>query len=96
MKSNLSTLLNGLDMYTDRGVFVGDVEDVVLDVEGERIHGIALGRINPDFAEVDDKVIVPFRWVRAIGDVVIVKHLPDKFRRVAPGEEDESDEEEQD
>lgn len=93
MRTQLSSLVEpGLKMYTDQGVYVGDVEDAVLDVDGGDIHGIALGNLNRDFANGNRKVVVPFRWVRSIGDIVIIKHLPKRFRQaVAPGEEEESE-----
>lgn len=82
MRTELSSLLNpGIEMYTDQGVFVGDVDDVVLNVDESDIYGIALDRLNPDFVEGEGRVIVPFRWVRSIGDIVIIKHLPERFRQ---------------
>lgn len=94
MKAQLSSLVEpGVKMYTDQGVYVGDVEDAVLNVDRGQLHGIALRNLNPDFAKEDEKVIVPFRWVRSIGDIVLIKHLPQKFRAaVAPEEEEEEEE----
>jgi len=94
MRTQLTSLVDpGIKMYTDQGVYVGDVEDAVLDVEEKGIHGIALRNLNRDFANGDEKVVVPFRWVRAVGDIVIIKHLPNRFREaVAPGSTEEEEE----
>lgn len=93
MRTELSSLLDpGIKMYTDQGVFVGDVEDVVLNVDESDIYGIAVSDMNPDFVEARGRVIVPFRWVRSIGDIVIIKHLPDRFREAlaTPVEQEEA------
>ncbi|MBS1262856.1 MAG: hypothetical protein MAG715_00019 [Methanonatronarchaeales archaeon] len=90
MITELSSLLDpGLKMYTDQGAYVGEVEDAVMNVDGGKLHGIALRNLNPEFADGERNVIVPFRWVRAIGDIVIIKHLPHRFGMEPAGEEEE-------
>lgn len=77
----------GLEVYTDRGKYVGRVDDVLLDVEDKRIKGLAVSNIDREFLGVDTNgVIIPYRWVVAVGDIVILKHV---FRR---GKKKSSDE----
>jgi len=75
--------LYGQDIYTDRGVYVGKIEDVNVDIKGRRISGLAVTNINPNAFDVGNKkgVIIPYRWVIAIGDIVLIKHVKRKSRR---------------
>ena len=84
MEIELSSLY-GQDMYTDRGVYVGKIEDVSVDIKEKRISGLAVRNINPYAFKVGKKkgVIIPYRWVTAIGDIVLIKHV----RRRAAEEE---------
>ncbi len=77
----------GLEVYTDRGKYVGRVDDVLLDVEDKRIKGLAVSNIDREFLGVDTNgVIIPYRWVVAVGDIVILKHV---FRRAKKKSSDE-------
>ncbi|MCW3140113.1 MAG: PRC-barrel domain-containing protein [Methanophagales archaeon] len=81
MEIELSSLY-GQDIYTDRGVYVGKIEDVNVDIKGRRISGLAVTNINPNAFDVGNKkgVIIPYRWVIAIGDIVLIKHVKRKNR----------------
>ncbi len=91
MEIELSSLY-GQDMYTDRGVYVGKIEDVSVDIKEKRISGLAVKNINPNAFDVGKHkgVVIPYRWVTAIGDIVLIKHVR---RRVAEKEEEEGERE---
>ena len=78
------TSLVGREVYSNDGVFVGEVEDLRLDMTDERVTGLALGQINRDL--FDDRlegangVLLPYRWVRAVGDVVLVNDAIEQLR----------------
>jgi len=78
------TSLVGREVYSNNGVFVGEVEDLRLDMDSERVTGLALGQINRDLFEsrVDGSqgVMIPYRWVRAVGDVVLVNDAIEQLR----------------
>jgi len=64
------------DVYTQKGIFVGRVDDAVLDPEKGVISGLALGDVNRDLFDLKSKgIVIPFRWVTAVGDIVIIRHL---------------------
>ena len=90
MDIELSSLY-GQDIYTDRGVYVGKIEDVSVDIREKRISGLAVKNINPNVFDLGKKrgVVIPYRWVTAIGDIVLIKHVR---RRVAEKEKDEEEE----
>ena len=76
------TELFGLSVYTDRAVYIGNVDDVVLDVDQKKIDSLAVGELNPEIGEVKgySGLQIPFRVVKSIGDIVIVRHIPGIFR----------------
>ncbi|MFQ3294031.1 MAG: sporulation protein YlmC with PRC-barrel domain [Halobacteriales archaeon] len=77
------TTLVGREVYSNNGLFVGEIEDVRLDVDGEVVTGLALGELNGTFFEerVGDArgVIIPYRWVRAVGDVVLINDVVERL-----------------
>ncbi|MCL7415733.1 MAG: PRC-barrel domain-containing protein [ANME-2 cluster archaeon] len=80
MRAEVSTLF-GLNVYTDKGVYVGKVNDVILDPNESRISGLAVGKINPELFDLTQKgVILPYRWVIASGDIIIIKQMIRKLR----------------
>ena len=77
------TSLVGREVYSNNGVFVGEVEDVRLDLDAQAVTGLALAELNNElFAGHVDRntgVIVPYRWVRAVGDIVLVNDVIERF-----------------
>jgi sporulation protein YlmC with PRC-barrel domain len=76
------TRLVGRDVYSNNGVFVGQIEDVQMDIEERRIAGLALGESNDELFEAngDKGVIIPYRWVSAVGDIVIIKDIIERLK----------------
>ncbi|ADB58778.1 PRC-barrel domain-containing protein [Archaeoglobus profundus] len=75
MIGEISTLL-GLKVYTDEGRYVGVVKDLVLDVENRRIKSLAISDYNKTLINSKAKgVLIPYRLVKAVGDIVIVKDV---------------------
>ncbi|WP_135828821.1 PRC-barrel domain-containing protein [Halorussus halobius] len=79
------TTLVGREVYSNSGVFVGEIEDVRLNVDAVAVTGLALGELNRElFSEVvdhDDGVLVPYRWVRAVGDVVLINDTIERLQQ---------------
>jgi sporulation protein YlmC with PRC-barrel domain len=78
------TNLVGREVYTNTGVFLGEVEDLRLDLDAQQVTGLALHQLNDElFAEERASasgVIVPYRWVQAVGDVVIVSDIVERIQ----------------
>ena len=72
----------GREVYSNNGVFVGEVEDIQLDTDERRISGLALGRVNEELFDKNKQkgVIIPYRWVSAVGDIVIIKDIIERLR----------------
>jgi len=81
MKWQISELF-GMNVYSDKAVFLGKVEDVVLDVTNKKISGLALSNVNKDVIDTKNYqgVIIPYRIVKEVGDIIIVRHIPGAFK----------------
>ncbi|WP_251328223.1 PRC-barrel domain-containing protein [Haloplanus pelagicus] len=84
------TTLVGREVYSNNGVFVGEVEDVRLDLGQESVTGLALGELSQELfagrVEAGKGVMIPYRWVRAVGDVILIN---DVVERLEDEDEDE-------
>lgn len=85
------TALVGREVYTNNGVFVGEVEDLQIDLNRRQVTGLALGRINGELfagqVERGQGVLVPYRIVRAVGDIVLVADVLERLPEQDEGEE---------
>lgn len=67
-----------LPVYTRTGTYVGHVKNVFLDIDEKRINSLLVTNTNPSLVEGSVDVAVPYRWVNAVGDIVILSNFPDK------------------
>ncbi|WP_053947522.1 PRC-barrel domain-containing protein [Halolamina sediminis] len=85
------TALVGREVYSNNGVFVGEVEDVRLDLGAEQVTGLALSGLNEELfkgnVEGGKGVMVPYRWVRAVGDVILINDIIERLRGPEEAEE---------
>ncbi len=89
MKTELMEML-GLEVYTNDALYLGNVDNIVVDVDSRNIYGIYVRNTNPLLVEDSGSVLIPFRWIDAVGDMVLLKHFPgyistgdkDKVRKV--------------
>lgn len=70
----------GRQVYTNDARLLGDVSNVVVDIENAKVDGLFVADTNPLLVEDSASVNVPFRWVAAVNDIVLLKYFP---RRVA-------------
>ena len=77
------TTLVGREVYTKNGAFVGEVEDLRLDLDRQGVTGLALHEVNDELFDADARssrgVILPYRWVQAVGDIVIVNDIVERL-----------------
>jgi sporulation protein YlmC with PRC-barrel domain len=74
------TELMGRQIYTPDGRLLGEVDNVIVDVEAAKIDGIYVDETSPMLVEDSRATSVPYRWVSAVNDVVLLKYFP---RRVS-------------
>jgi len=80
-----------LPVYTREGTYVGHVKNVFLDVDEKRVSSLLVTNTNPTIVEGSVDVAVPYRWVNAVGDIVILSNFPE---RVTTQKKEEDAEEE--
>ncbi len=91
MRAEVSTLF-GLNVYTDKGVYIGKVNDVVLEPNESKISGLAVGKVNKELFDVSSNgIILPFRWVIAVGDIILTRQISTKIMKKSGEDEKESD-----
>lgn len=85
------TSLVGREVYSTNGVFVGEIEDIKLDLGTEIVTGLALREPNGELFGEQVRgtrgILIPYRWVRAVGDVVLVNDVVERLE--TPEEEGE-------
>ncbi len=74
------TELLGRQIYTPDGRLLGEVDNVIVDVEAAKIDGLYVDESSPMLVEDSRPTSVPYRWVSAVNDVVLLKYFP---RRVS-------------
>lgn len=72
--------LIGLQVYTSQGMFLGNVSNLVVEVDENKVQGLFISNTNPLLVEGSKSVNVPYRWISSIGDIIILKYFP---KRVA-------------
>jgi sporulation protein YlmC with PRC-barrel domain len=70
------TELLGRQIYTPEGRLIGEVDNVVVDVEGAKVDGLYVDESSPMLVEDSRSIDIPYRWVSAVNDVVLLKYFP--------------------
>jgi sporulation protein YlmC with PRC-barrel domain len=81
MRAELTSLF-GLNVYTNNGVYVGKVQDLVIDVEDQKITGLAVSDINRELFDITSRgIIIPYRWVITAADIILVRDVIQRYRK---------------
>lgn len=85
----LETISNikGLEVYTPGGIFVGVVDEVVIDLSTMKASGLYIDKASPVLVDNNISISIPFSWVRGIGDIVVLKFFPDHVSAGGPPQE---------
>ena len=82
MLSEISDFV-GMEVYTDKGIALGNIDDLIIETDKQKIEGLYIGNPNPLLVEHSRAVSVPYRWIHSVGDVIILKYFP-KFVTTEP------------
>lgn len=79
------TVTDFLDLpcYTSKGRFVGRIGNVILDLQTRAVASLLITNTNPTMVDGGVNVAVPYRWVSAVGDIVILSNFPDRVEIAA-------------
>jgi len=75
MLTEISELM-GMEVYTDKGIALGNVDDLIVETDSQKIDGLFIGNPNPLLVEHSKPVSIPFRWIGNVGDIIILKYFP--------------------
>ncbi|MCK5562286.1 MAG: PRC-barrel domain-containing protein [Thermoplasmata archaeon] len=75
-----TTDLMGLEVFTHKGIYLGRVHDIQLDVANYRIYDLMLGETNPTLVEESRTLGVPYRWVQSVSEVIVLRYFPGKIK----------------
>ena len=78
MIEEITTLMN-LQVYTNKGAFLGVVDNIEMDFERSAIGSLFIETPNPTLVEGSKSCLVPFRWVQSVGDIVILRYFPGRI-----------------
>ena len=70
------TELLGRQIYTPEGRLLGEVDNVVVDVDAAKVDGLYVDETSPMLVEDSRPANIPYRWVSAVNDVVLLKYFP--------------------
>ena len=67
------------DVFTDKGLYCGKVEDIECDLKRFKMRSLvvkaAKGSYLSDMVGGKKGIIIPYPMVKAIGDIVLIKHF---------------------
>ncbi len=72
--------LVGIKIYTNKGTLVGSVDDLIVDFEHSHVYGLYVEGSNTDLVENGASISIPYRMVKAIDEIVILKAFPEKVK----------------
>lgn len=67
----------GRPVYNSKGIFVGSVGNVIIDLPTRRVGSLLITRTNPALVDGARDVAVPYRWVAAVGDILLLSTFPE-------------------
>jgi len=83
-----------LPVYTRSGDYIGHVRNIFLDLEQKQVSSLLVTNTNSSIVEGSVDVAVPYRWVNAVGDIVILSYFPERVttqRKEEKTEDDDTD-----
>ena len=76
---NEASRLPGLTVYTRDGEQLGVVHDVLFDTAQRIVAALLITGTTPRLVKGGANIIIPYRWVQNLDDVVILRHFPEKL-----------------
>ncbi|MCL4329994.1 MAG: PRC-barrel domain-containing protein [Candidatus Thermoplasmatota archaeon] len=79
MEATLSQIA-GKTIYNHQGIEIGTVSDVIIDFDRSLIYGLYVDETNGQLVENAAPISIPYRLIKAIGDVILLKGFPPFIR----------------
>ncbi len=84
-----ATRLPGMQVYTNQGTYLGTVHEVSLELTTHRVDGLYLTETNGALVPEAANVVIPYRWVANLDDIIILRFFPERLSFVEPESEPE-------
>ena len=76
---NEASRLSGLTVYSRNGQRLGVVHDLLLDTTQRVVSALLITGTKPELVKDGANIIIPYRWVQDLDDVVILRYFPEKL-----------------
>ena len=67
-----------LPVYTREGRYIGHVCNIFIDLDEKKVSSLLVTNTNPSIVEGTVDVAIPYRWVNAVDDIIILSYFPNK------------------
>ena len=71
--------LYNLEVYTQKGIYLGRISEIILDTDRNEIYELILSETNPVVVEESRSIGVPYRWVQSVSEIIVLKYFPGKI-----------------
>ncbi len=78
MTREITSFLN-TPVYTRKGIYVGEIKRIILDTDSCKLDKMVIGNANPSLMDEPRDLAVPYRWVSAAGDIIILRYFPEEI-----------------
>jgi sporulation protein YlmC with PRC-barrel domain len=70
------TQIIDLNVYTDKGDYIGKVEDIKIDTTDRKATGLVIGDLNHNIFDIKYRfVVIPYRFAKSIADIILVSSV---------------------
>ena len=73
--------IKGLEIYAPNGIFVGVVDEIILNISEMKAESLFVSSANPALVDDDISIAIPMRWIQSVGDIIILNAFPDRVNR---------------
>lgn len=73
--------LIGLEIYTPDGIFIGTVDEIIINRNDLKADSLFLAEANPAVVEEGVSIAIPCRWIQSVGDIIILNYFPERIER---------------
>jgi len=72
------TDLYNKEVFTHKGIYLGRVMEILIDINKNLIYEMILSETNPNLIDESRNIGIPFRWIQSISEVIVLKYFPGK------------------
>lgn len=73
------TSLYNMEVFTHKGLYLGRIYDVMVDINKSAVYELILSETNPNIVDESRSIGIPYRWVGSIKEIVVLKYFPGKI-----------------